>query len=218
MNLDFSVIERNFPLFIDGVIVTVQLSGLAILLALLWGLVLVTARMSSIRMLNLFARSIVELFRNTPVLIQMYFIFFGSGLAGYPVSGFAAGLAALALQNGCYISEIYRAGIESVARGQTEAGLALGMQPAQAFRCVVLPQALRSVLPPVTNQGVIIIKDSSLVSTLSVAEVTFQARLLADSTAATYEIFLTLAAFYLIITGLFSGGMRLLEMRVRVIR
>ena len=146
----------------------------------------------------------------------MYFIFFGSGLAGYPMSGYVAGLLALTLQNGAYLSEIYRAGIDSVGRRQLEAGLALGMLPFQAFQIVVLPQALRRIVPPISNQGIIIIKDTALVSTLSVAELTFQARILADRTAATYEIFFTPALFYIVITSVFAGSMRLIENRVRI--
>jgi His/Glu/Gln/Arg/opine family amino acid ABC transporter permease subunit len=216
MRWDFTVIERNFPLFIDGMRVTLELSVLAIVLSLIWGLVIVVARISRIPLIPLLARSYLEVVRNTPVLVQMYFIFFGSALAGYPMSGYAAGLLALTLQNGGYISEIYRAGIESVGRRQVEAGLALGMQPAQAFRIVVLPQALRRIVPPISNQGIIIIKDTALVSTLSVAELTYQARILADRTAATYEIFFTLALFYIVITSVFAGVMRLIENRVRI--
>jgi polar amino acid transport system permease protein len=156
--------------------------------------------------------------RNTPVLVQMYFIFFGSSIVGFRLSGFVAGLVALTLQNGAYISEIYRAGIQSVSRRQMEAGLAIGLTPGAAFRIVILPQALRKVIPPLANQGVVIIKDTALVATLSVAELTFQARMLADRTAAVYEIFLALALFYIAITSVFSAMMRLIEWRVRVVQ
>lgn len=216
MGLDFGVIERNFPLFIEGLKVTLELSVLAIVLSLAWGLPIVIARLSPLAPLRALAMAYVELVRNTPVLVQMYFIFFGSGIAGYPLSGYTAGLLALSLQNGGYISEIYRAGIQSIPRGQREGGRALGMMPAQIFAIVVFPQAIRRVIPPISNQGIIIIKDTALVSTLSVAELTYQARLLADRTAATYEIFITLALFYIVITTVFSGGMRLLEKRLRV--
>ena len=218
MNLNFTVIERNFPLFLEGLRVTVELSLLAIVLALLWGLVSVFARTSKFAAFRILARSYLEIVRNTPVLVQMYFISFGSGIAGYPISGYAAGLLALTLQNGGYFSEIYRAGIESVGPGQREAGRALGMLPHQVSGIVVLPQALRRVIPPISNQGVIIIKDTSLVSALSVAELTYQSKILADRTAATYEIFITLALFYILITTVFSGALRLLESRVRVVQ
>lgn len=218
MNLDFGVIERNFPLFLEGLRVTVELSLLAIVLSLLWGFFIVVARLSTVAPLRVVARSYVEVVRNTPVLVQMYFIYFGSGIAGYPISGYVAGLLALTLQNGGYVSEIYRAGIESVVRGQKEAGRALGMLPHQVFQIVVFPQAIRRVIPPINNQGVVIIKDTSLVSALSVAELTYQSKILADRTAATYEIFITLALFYIVITTVYSGALRLLEGRLRVVQ
>jgi ABC-type amino acid transport system permease subunit len=99
-----------------------------------------------------------------------------------------------------------------------EAGLAIGLTPSAAFRIVILPQALRKVIPPLANQGVVIIKDTALVATLSVAELTFQARMLADRTAAVYEIFLALALFYIAITSAFSALMRLVEWRMRVVQ
>lgn len=94
--------------------------------------------------------------------------------------------------------------------------MALGLMPAAAFRIVVLPQAVRKVIPPLSNQGVLIIKDTALVATISVAELTFQARLLADRTAAVFEIFSALALFYIVLTMLFSLLMRLLEVRLRI--
>jgi polar amino acid transport system permease protein len=215
MRFDFGFVVRTLPLFLDGLVVTLELSALAIGFALLWGLAVVMLR--RLRGVSALTAAYVELVRNTPVLVQMYFIFFGSGMAGYALSGFTAGLIALVLQNGAYLSEVYRAGIESVSRRQVEAGLALGMLRRQAFVIVVLPQAIRHMIPAIANQGVVIIKDTALVSTISVAEMTYQARLLADRTAAVYEIFFTLAAFYLLVVTVFTGSMRLLERRVRVL-
>jgi His/Glu/Gln/Arg/opine family amino acid ABC transporter permease subunit len=216
MVFDFGFAARNLPLFLDGLWVTLELSALAIVLALAWGLVVVALRLSRLRVIRTVASAYVELVRNTPVLVQMYFIFFGSAMAGFRLTGFVAGLLALVLQNGAYLSEIYRAGIESVSRRQFEAGQALGMLRRQAFTIVVLPQAIRHVIPPITNQGVMIIKDTALVSTISVAEMTYQARLLADRTAAVYEIFFVLALLYLLVVSVFAGSMRLLEGRLRV--
>lgn len=215
--LDFNFIARSLPVFVEGLRLTVILSVLAFLLAAIWGLVVVAARRSAFRPIAAVAAGYIEVLRNTPVLVQMYFLFFGSGVLGYPMAGFTAGLMALVLQNGAYLAEIYRAGIDSVSRRQIEAGLALGMMPREAYRIVVLPQAVRRVIPPITNQGVVIIKDTSLVSTLSVGEMMYHARLLADRTAAAYEIFFTLAVFYLMLTTVFALIMRLVERRLRII-
>jgi His/Glu/Gln/Arg/opine family amino acid ABC transporter permease subunit len=197
---------------------TLELSVLAIVLSALWAIPVVLTLISPRRPLALVARAYIEVVRNTPVLVQMYFIFFGSSILGYRLTGFVAGLIALTLQNGAYIAEIYRAGIQSVSQRQTEAGLAIGLTPREAFWVIVFPQALRKVVPSLANQGVVIIKDTSLVATLSVAELTFEARLLVDRTAAVYEIFLTLALLYMVITGVFSGLMRLVEWRLRIVQ
>lgn len=216
MSFDFGFVLRAVPVIGEGLATTLALAGPAILLSAAWGVPLAVALTSGRSWLRLPAAAYVELVRNTPVLVQMFFIFFGSGVLGYPLSGFVAGLLALVLQNGAYAAEIYRAGIQSVTHRQAEAGLALGLMPGQVFRLVVLPQAVRKVLPPLSNQGVLIIKDTSLVATISVAEMTFQARLMADRTAAVFEIFFALALFYLAVTTAFALAMRLLESRLRV--
>lgn len=216
MHFDTGLILRNLPLFLDGMQVTVGLSALAFALALAWGLAVLAGARSARRPLRLATAGYIQAVRNTPVLVQMYFFYFGSGMAGFPLSGFTAGLLALVLQNGAYFAEIYRSGIESVSRRQVEAGLALGMLRRQAFFIVVLPQAIRRVVAPMSNQGVALIKDTALVSTISVAEMTYQGRLIADRTAAVYEVFFTLALLYLLLVSVFTGAMRLLESRVRV--
>jgi polar amino acid transport system permease protein len=216
MSFDLAFLLRSIPLLAEGLSTTLALAVPAILLSALWGVPVVVGLLGRRRAVAALARGYVELVRNTPVLVQMFFIFFGSGVLGYPLSGFTAGLIALVLQNGAYAAEIYRAGIQSVSIRQVEAGLAIGLLPSQAFRIVVLPQALRKVVPPLASQGTLIIKDTSLVATISVAELTFQARLLADRTAAVFEIFAALALFYIVLTSIFTLGMRLLESRVRI--
>jgi His/Glu/Gln/Arg/opine family amino acid ABC transporter permease subunit len=216
MSFDVGFVVRSFPILAQGLTTTLALAVPAIVLAAAWGVPVVVGLLSRQRVLKRAAQAYVEVMRNTPVLVQMFFIFFGSGALGYPLSGFVAGFTALVLQNGAYAAEIYRAGIQSVSHRQAEAGLALGLMPAAAFRIVVLPQALRKVIPPLSNQGVLVIKDTSLVATISVAELTFQARLLADRTAAVFEIFFALALFSIGLTTLFSLVMRIVEVRLRV--
>jgi polar amino acid transport system permease protein len=217
MPIDLSFIARIAATLADGLLTTVALALPAVVLSALWGVIVVMGLLSRFRAVCLLASGYVELVRNTPVLVQMFFIFFGSGIAGYPLSGFVAGLIALVLQNGAYAAEIYRGGIRAVAHRLIEAGSALGLAPHAVFRIVTLPLAVRNVIAPLSNQGVLIIKDTSLVATISVAELTFHARLLADRTAAVFEIFFTLALFYLVLTALFAGAMRLLERRLRLV-
>jgi polar amino acid transport system permease protein len=213
---DLDTMARAVPVLLNGLEVTLALSALAILLSLVWGLVLVTGRLSRFAALRTLCEIYLQLVRNTPVLVQMYFFYFGFAIAGLRLSGFVSGLLAMVLQNGGYMSEIYRAGIETIGVRQREAGLALGMRPSEAFRIVILPQAVRLVLPPMTNQFVSIVKDTALVSTLSVADMMFEARVLIDRTAATYEVFADLALLYLALTAGVALLMRAAEWRLKV--
>lgn len=216
MPFNLDMMARAFPVLLQGLVVTLELSALAIVLSLIWGVMLVLGRLSRFQPLRLACAGYVQLVRNTPVLVQMYFLYFGFAMAGLRLSGFAAGLLAMVLQNGGYMSEIYRAGIESVGVRQKEAGLALGMRPLEAFQIVIFPQAVRLILPPMTNQFVAIVKDTALVSTLSVADMMFHARLLIDRTAASYEIFADLTLMYLVLTATVALLMRAAEWRLQV--
>src|ERR1051325_8738068 len=211
MSLDFNFILRNLPLFCKGLVVTVELSSLATLFAMIWGLLVALARMAENRGLRTLAAGYIELVRDTPVLVQMYFIYFGFSMAGFGLTGFVSGLLALSLQNGGHIAEIYRAGIESVSLKQVEGGKALGMSYWDVMSLVVLPQALVRVIPSLANQFIVIIKDTSLVSAIAVAELTQIGKLLTERTAASYEVFLTIAVLYLVMTGIVSGLSRLAE-------
>lgn len=195
---------------LEGLTVTLLLSILAILFSGVWG-VLVLLALRANQLFRVVGRIYVEIMRNTPIIVIMFFIFFGSGILGAPMTGFAAGLLSLVLQNGAYIAEIYRGGIQGVSKRQFEAGMALGFLPRQTFLLIVLPQAIRKVIAPLGTQGVMIIKDTAIVATISVAEMTFQARLLADRTAAVFEIFIALAGLYIIVTSIFNLGVRVLE-------
>ncbi len=211
MPLDLNFIVRNLPLFGKGLVVTVELSLLAILFAMVWGFIVAFGRMARARWLRTVAGAYIELVRDTPVLVQMYFIYFGFSMAGFGMSGFISGLLALSLQNGGYIAEIYRAGIESISVKQVEGGKALGMSRWDVMSIVVLPQALVRVIPPLANQFIVVIKDTSLVSAIAVADLTQIGKLLTERSAASYEVFLTIALLYLMMTGVVSGLSRLAE-------
>lgn len=216
MPFDFSFVVRSLPLFLEGALVTVELSVLTICIVLVWGLVVAMARMSQYRMLRSLAGGYVQLVRNTPVLVQMYFIYFGFAMAGFGLSGFFSGLLALSLQNGGYVAEIYRAGLQSISARQVEGARALGMTRWLALWLVILPQAFVRVIPALGNQFILIIKDTSLASAIAVGDLTEVGKLLSERTAATYEIFFTLAAFYLAMTSLVGGMLRLYERRVSI--
>ena len=218
MSFNWDFVFRNLPVFLAGAEVTVELAAVSILFALAWGLVVGLGRLARWRPLALLATGYIELVRNTPVLVQMYFIYFGLAFAGLPLSGFASALAALTLQNGGYFAEIYRAGIQSISRTQIDAARGLGMRHWAVLRLVVLPQAFFRIVPALGNQFVVMIKDTSLASTLSVAELMLTAKIVTDRSAAAYEVFAILAAFYLVMTSCVTLALGLYERRFARLR
>ena len=209
VNLGF--IASSIPVFLQGLEITLLISGCAIAGAVVGGGVIVALRMSRFAVLRTIGVSYVEVMRNTPVLVQIFVLYFGLPTLGLYPSAVVSAIAALVLQNSAYLGEIYRAGIEAVPYRQMEAAQAVGMTPFTAMRVAILPQALRRVLPPVGNQMVFILKDSSIASTIAVAELTHTGQQLLDRSAAPYEVFLTLACFYLLLTAVVLGLVKLLE-------
>jgi polar amino acid transport system permease protein len=216
MILDWRFILRSLPLFLSGLTITLQLAFLAIAIAIVWGLIVAFGRMSRYRVLRAVAGAYIEIVRNTPLLVQMYFIYFGFAMAGFGLPGFLSGLLALSLQNGGYVAEIFRAGIQSISTLQIEGAKALGMRRWLVLKVVVLPQAVVRVIPPLANQFILIIKDTSLVSAIAVGDLMQAGKLLSERTGASYEIFLMLALFYLAMTSLVASIQRLLETRFAI--
>ena len=163
---------KFMPLLAKGAWVTLQLSVLGMALAMVWGLALALARLYGPWFLRWPAAAFVELFRGTPLLIQLFILFYGLPHFGLKLPPQLAAVLGLGLNYAAYESENYRAGLLAVPKGQWEAALALGLSPRQALRHVLLPQALRTVLPPVTNDFISILKDSSLVSVITMVELT----------------------------------------------
>ncbi|HXP60602.1 MAG TPA: ABC transporter substrate-binding protein/permease [Dongiaceae bacterium] len=173
---------KYLPLLLRGAVTTVELSVLAMGLAVAAGLVLVVARLYGVAPLRWLARAYVEVIRGTPLLIQLFLIYYGLPEIGIRLNAFSAAILGLGLNYAASEAENYRAGIQAVARGQTEAALALGMDSWQTLRRVVLPQAVRIVIPPVTNDFVAMFKDSSIVSVITMVELTKVYGMLAMST------------------------------------
>jgi polar amino acid transport system permease protein len=184
---------------LKGLLVTLHITGLSLVLAFLFGLAAVLLRLSGSFTGRALSRVYLELVRNTPLLIQLFFLYFAlAPVLG--MSAFATAVLSLSLFEGAYISEILRAGIQGVARGQWEAGLSLGMKPGQAYRYVVLPQAFRSVLPPLTSQAISLVKDTALVSTIAISDLTMQGQAIVSETFLAFEIWFVVAAIYLVLT------------------
>jgi polar amino acid transport system substrate-binding protein len=179
-----------------GAVTTVELSVLAMALAVVAGLVIVLVRLYTLPPLNWLARAYVEVIRGTPLLIQLFLLYYGLPEIGIRLNAFGAAILGLGLNYAASEAENYRAGIQAIPHGQTEAALALGMNRWQTLRHVVLPQALRVVIPPVTNDFIAMFKDSSIVSVITMVELTKVYGMLAMSTYDYIGLGLMTAAIY----------------------
>ena len=201
-------------LLLRGLGVTLAISSISLVLTFVIGLITALLRLSNSITANITARVYLELIRNTPLLIQIFFIYFVvSPILG--ISRFASAVIALSLFEGAYTSEIIRGSILAVQRGQWESAHSLGLSPVDTYRYIVLPQAVRLIIPPLTGQGVSLIKDSALVSTIAIYDLTMRGSAIVAETFLTFEIWFTVAAIYLLITGVLSSLSGKLEKRMR---
>jgi His/Glu/Gln/Arg/opine family amino acid ABC transporter permease subunit len=167
--------------------------------AVSWGGLLFMLRLAAGRGGARLVDAYVQVFRNTPVLLPIYLIYFGFPLVGLPWPAVVCGSLALVLQNGAYVSEILRGSFKAIDRVQFDAARSLGLSPWRTFRKVTLPQVIVYAIPSLGNQVVLLLKDTSLLSAISVTELTMQAKLLTEQTGAAYEAFLVVAALYLVL-------------------
>jgi polar amino acid transport system permease protein len=184
---------------IEGLFVTIQISLLALIATLLIGLTTALLRNSNSIVGRTIASSYVELIRNTPLLVQIYLLYFVFG----PVLGlerFSTAVLALALFQGAYTAEIFRAGLNSIAKGQFEAAQSLGLSRTFTFWDIVLPQVIQRTLPPLTNEVISLIKNSSIVSVMAIFDLTTEARNIVSETAMPFEIWFSVALIYLALT------------------
>ena len=198
-----------------GLGVTLQVTALSLVLATAIGLLTAFLRLSPSWLARLLARLYLESIRNTPLLVQLFFVYFVLGPV-LDIDRFTAAVLALSLFEGAYASEILRAGILSIHRSQWEAAFSLGLGPWRTYRLVILPQAVRHILPPLTSQAVSLIKDSALVSTIAIYDLTMQGQAIVAETFLVFEIWFTVAAIYLIITLALSFTVAALEKRLRI--
>ncbi|MBC8207717.1 MAG: amino acid ABC transporter permease [Desulfobulbaceae bacterium] len=205
---------RAGPL-LTGLALTIKISAVSLILAFIIGMLTAMLRLSRSFVGRAVARLYLEISRNTPLLIQIFFIYFVMG----PILGldrFWAAVLALSLYEGAYASEIFRSGIVSIERCQWEAAASIGLNRVQVYRLVILPQAVRRTLPPLAGQAVSLIKDSALVSTIAIYDLTMQAQAVISETFLTFELWLTVAGMYLVLTASLSLLVGGLERRLRV--
>ena len=196
---NFRVILEYMPLYGQCFLATLWMSGLALLGAILVGIVARGMRLGQVRSLSVLAGIFLESIRSTPLLVQLYFFYFGLPTLGIMFPEWVTGVIALTLNSGAYYAEIIRSGIQSIDSGQTEAGIASGMNYFQRMRYIILPQALGMTIRPMLGQAIVLVKDSSLLSLISILELTRAGQLLTSDRFMPAEGFLTTAVFYLIL-------------------
>lgn len=199
------ILRLTAPLFLTGAKLTLGLTTVAIVLGLVVGLAVALLKMSRTMGLRLFGSAYTWLLRGTPLLVQIWLVYFGLGQFQVQISAFAAGSIALSLNSAAYMAEIIRAGIESIPKGQMEAAKSVGMTYVLAMRRVILPQACRRMIPPLINEFVALLKDSSLVATIGLVELLLTAKLLTSSTFMPFTFYSIVALFYLALTTLFTA-------------
>jgi len=205
--------EWKFGPIAHGLWVTVEISFISLIFAVLLGLVFGLMRVSKNQVARNLSLTYVELIRGTPLLVQIFIVYFFIGTV-LDFDRFTAGVVALSVFTGAYVAEIVRAGIQAIPTGQMEAARSLGMTYPKAMRYIILPQALKRTLPPLAGQFINLIKDSSLVSVISITDLTKAGREVVSGSFAPFEVWFTVAALYLLVTGTLSWAIQRLEKRL----
>lgn len=226
VNIDFGRVWEWMPTFLEGTMVTIVLSLSTVIIGSLIGLFVVLMKMSNVKPLKIIANIYTNIVRGTPMLLQLFIWLYGLPMLGISFSGmsflggtygsreFITAVVALAINSGAYVSEVLRGGLESVDKGQTEAGRALGLSKRETMFSIIIPQAIRTVLPGLGNEFITMIKESSIVSTVGVFDVMYTSNIVKASTFSIFEPLIVVGVIYFILTYTLSTLMKNLEKRL----
>jgi len=213
----FDVVWEYLPYLMEGVWITMFVTLASTAIGLVLGVVIAVMRLSKNPFLSFPTRGFIEFFRNTPTLVKLVWVFYLIPiLIGLQTDAITSCIIALAISAGAYIAEVFRGGIQDVPRGDIEAAMAIGMRPATVLRRIILPQALRKVLPPLANTFIIFLKYSSLVSVVGVSDLTYRANVISTTTFRPIEAYTVLALFYFVLCYGLSRLFRIVEHRMAV--
>jgi His/Glu/Gln/Arg/opine family amino acid ABC transporter permease subunit len=222
-NMNFNFIPTLLPYFYDGVIVTIVISIIVVFFGLIIGTLMALLKLSKNKLLNIVSNVYVEVLRGTPMLVQILIGYtlitihapiFQVGILDVDLSRLIPGLIVLSMNSGAYVAEIVRGGINSIGQGQMEAAHSLGLKPAQAMRYVILPQAIRNILPALGNEFITVIKDSSLLTTIGIMELWNGAMTVSTITFQPLSPLLIAAAMYFVLTFLTSRLLNVYEKKI----
>jgi arginine/lysine/histidine transport system permease protein len=205
-----------YSFFIDGAKITIILAIFTVLFGVILGVILALLRLSKNKLLNILGTAYVEFIRGTPLMVQLFIIYFGlPNLIGFPLPELVAAILALSMNSGAYIAEIIRAGIQAVDKGQMEAARSLGMTYGAAMRYIIIPQAVKNILPALGNEFITVIKESSIVSVIGIGELMYNADTVRGNTYKAFEPLIVAALMYFIMTFTLSKLMGRFERRLK---
>jgi His/Glu/Gln/Arg/opine family amino acid ABC transporter permease subunit len=211
---DWGAVWYAVPYMLSGAIVTLEISFWAMLLATAVGVTMGLISVSDLWLLKVIVRAYVYFVRGTPALVQLFLVYFALPRIGFELSSFWSGVVALAFNSAGFIAEIVRAGLQSIDVGQTEAALSIGMTGRQSIVHILLPQSLRRITPPMTNEVITLLKNSSLLSVISVTELTRAAQLIIAERFVPFELYAALAIYYLVMISVLSRVSEYIERRL----
>jgi polar amino acid transport system permease protein len=219
MGINWSSALDSLPVLNKGAILTLELTAGAVAIGVVIGLFMALARLSKLKIARIFAIAYIDFFRGTPLLVQVFLVYYliPKLLQWQTMPDnyqYIAGITAMGLNSGAYIAEIFRAGIQSIDRGQSEAARSLGMSQAQAMRYVILPQAFKRVIPPLGNEFIALLKDSSLLSIIAIEELFYSGKIIAGRTFQPIPMYIAVALYYLVMTQLISQWVAYMERRL----
>ena len=216
MEFNFQLVQNSLPLLLMGAGITIKITALSVAVGIIIGLFMGVARIARFRIFRIIAAIYVDFFRGTPLLIQIFLVYFALPLlTGQRSDPYVAAISACGLNSGAYVAEIFRSGIQSIDRGQMEAGRSLGMTWVQTMRYIIIPQAFKRVIPQLGNEFIALLKDSSLVSVIGFEELTRRGQLIIAKTYASVEIWTCVAIIYLVMTLSISRFVAYLEWRFK---
>lgn len=217
MELDFSPVWAGVPQLLAGALVTVEITAASLLLGCVMGLLVGIGRLNpKRRVVYALCTAYVAAIRGTPLLVQLFILFFGLPQFGILLPAFVCGVIGLGIYSGAYVSEVVRGAIQSIDKGQTEAGRSTGLTQAQTMLYIIWPQAFRRMIPPLTNQCIISLKDTSLLVVIGVGELTRQGQEIIAVNFRAFEVWLTVAIFYLAMTLSISAVLRYYERKLMI--
>ena len=216
MELDFSPVIAGWPDIMHGAIVTVEVTAASLALSCVLGLLIGIGRLTPQRRIVYgFCTAYLTFFRGTPLLVQLFLLFFGLPQFGILLPAFVCGMLGLGLYSAAYVSEIVRGAIQSVDRGQMEAARSIGMSSGQAMRAIILPQAIVRMIPPLGNEFIALIKNSALVSLLTIDDLMHEGQKIISVSYRSLEVYLAIALVYLVLTQATNYALHRVERRLR---